>query len=150
MLPTLPHHTRHQRQDTTRITHPFSTPLMQERQQRKQSIHTTHARTPLALACHPRQHATHVIQASMPPMPTTLARHSQNHPSHATHTIITLTLARIARYFSDSFVYVFLCNIVLFNQFLYCVIILILLVSTFLYIISSFVPYGYVSIESFD
>ena len=49
----------------------------------------------------------------------------------------------------DYFFYVFFCNIVIVNHFLYCFIILLHLFF-FLCITSSFVPYVYVSIESID
>ena len=47
-------------------------------------------------------------------------------------------------------VYVFYCNIVIVNHFLYCFIILLHLISSFLCIISLFVAYAYVFIKSFD
>ena len=46
--------------------------------------------------------------------------------------------------------YVFSCNIIKINHFLYCFIILSHLISSFLHIRSLLVPYAYVSIESID
>ena len=44
--------------------------------------------------------------------------------------------------------YVFFCNIIKFNHFLYCFIILLDLISSFSFTIFLFDPYAYVSIES--
>ena len=48
------------------------------------------------------------------------------------------------------FFYVFLCNIIKVNNFLYCFIILLHLISSFPLTRSLLVPYAYVSIESID
>ena len=60
---------------------------------RKHATHATHASTSATLAYHPHKHAVHATHANTPP---TQARHSRKHVA------TQLTLARIARHFSNS------------------------------------------------
>ena len=99
-LLTLVCHPSQLHQHTTCLTHSGTSPMP--------STLSSKPRTPPTqqmLACHPYQHATHTTNSSMPSKPLTQAHYPHNPFQHAIHAItphMPPTLAKIAKYLSNS------------------------------------------------